>query len=190
MTKEEVIWIETFTRRRVDPLHMLEDDIDIRDIYISLSHLCRYVGQCKRFYSVGQHSIHVAEMVLNAPHGDRPREEHHRTCLAALLHDGAEAYISDISRPVKHSIAQLMKVEDRLMGEVTKRFKLHGADWSLIKKMDNIMLATEAFELMQSRGEGWYLPEPRDRHLVIPVMTSTEVQDVFIDRFHMFGGEE
>jgi hypothetical protein len=82
--------IRTFTGRLVDPLNLKPDDIDIRDIAHALSNMCRFNGHCRQFYSVAEHSVRVAEMV--------PDEQ----ILAALLHDRAEAYLPDMTRPVKY----------------------------------------------------------------------------------------
>lgn len=188
--KEHGVWIETYTGKQVDPLHMRVEDIDIQDIAKPLSHICRYVGQCKRFYSVGQHSIHVAELVEGAMIEKEGwnKEVIDKTCLAALLHDAPEAYTNDISRPVKYSLKEFVEIEKRLMGVITERFNLQGADWQLIKKMDNAMMATEAYQLMKSKGKGWWLPEPRLEY-GIPEMSFEEVTYQFIERFCRSGGK-
>jgi len=185
---EQEVWIETVTGKRINPLHIEVEDICIEDIAKPLSQLCRFTGQCSRFYSVGQHSIHVVDMV----EGDMSRyiydtEVINRTCLAALLHDAAEAYTNDISRPVKHSIKVLKDIDDYITGRIMLKFGCIGVQWNLIKKADNIMLATEAHALMPSKGEGWYLPE--DRVLFdLPELSIEEVEDLFMARFFKFGG--
>jgi hypothetical protein len=192
MPKEEVIWIETQSGKHVNPLHLYDQEIDIKDIARPLSFLCRYVGQCRRFYSVGQHSIHVADMVDGARgiNQEWTLERHNQTCLAALLHDAAEAYTNDISRPVKYAVKGFKEIEDVILGRITIHFRLEGADWTLIKKMDNILLATEAFELMPSQGKGWYLPEPRDESLDhLPDLSMEAVYGIFMERFVKFGGK-
>lgn len=65
--------------------------IDIRDIAHALSHICRYTGQVNMFFSVAQHSLLVAEKMPGGP----------AKKLVALLHDAAEAYMSDLSSPLK-----------------------------------------------------------------------------------------
>jgi len=67
-------------------------DVDISDIARSLSRLCRFSGHTRHFYSVAQHSLLVSEKM---PGG--PSEK-----LAALLHDGAEAYVCDLPTPLKN----------------------------------------------------------------------------------------
>ena len=188
MPKEEVIWIETLTGKRVNPLNIREEDICIEDIARPLSRLCRYVGQCSRFYSVGQHCIHVADLVHSEFRDDDSVMLTNTTCLAALLHDGAEAYTNDISRPVKYAIKGIKEMEDRLTGVVMKKFDCIGVDWKLIHKADDILLATEAYQMMKSKGEGWYLPEPR-MTATLPTMSEEEVYNTFMERYYRFGGK-
>lgn len=196
---EEVVWIETYTGKHVNPLELKPEDIDIKDIAHALPLLCRFVGHCKRFYSVAQHSIHVADLIAGELKKVAPMEssdkdfvhyliESNRTCLAALLHDGAETYMSDVSRPVKHSIKGFIEIENRINGVIMQKFGCIGADWALIKKYDNVMLATEAVRLMPSCGEGWYLPES-PISADIPELSPREVEELFIERFFRYGGK-
>ncbi len=188
MPDKEVIWIETTTGKRVNPLRMTPENICIEDIARPLSQLCRFVGQCSRLYTVGQHCIHVSDLVFEELI-DRPATEvAYKTALAALLHDASEAYISDISRPVKHAVKGLKEIEDVLLGKVMQRFDCTGADWTLIKKMDNAMLATEAYYLMPSKGKGWYLPEPKIEQ-ELPDLEPHTIYHLFMERFYKFGGK-
>lgn len=79
---------------RIDPLRPDPSEIDIRDISHALARLCRYNGHVGGFLSVARHSLWVSEHleVEGAPVEIQ---------LQGLLHDGAEAYLSDIPRPVK-----------------------------------------------------------------------------------------
>ncbi|MCW1410872.1 MULTISPECIES: hypothetical protein [Rhizobium] len=43
----------------------------IFDIAQGLSNICRYAGQCKKFYSVAEHSIHVCETAQYWTHWGR-----------------------------------------------------------------------------------------------------------------------
>jgi len=187
---EPETWIETITGKRIDPIHIQAEDICIEDIAKPLSQLCRFTGQCSRFYSVGQHSVHVADMV----EGDMSREitdieRINHTCLAALLHDAAEAYTNDIVRPIKYSLRGLKEIDDYITGRIMLKFGCIGVEWDLIKKADNVMMATEAYSLMPSKGKGWYLPNDRV-HYDLPELSFREVEDLFMSRFLKFGGIE
>lgn len=144
---EAGVYMETFTGKYVKPLDLKYEDIDIVDIAHHLSLTCRYSGACKEFYSVAQHSVMVSYLVEK------------KSKLTALLHDASEAYMPDVIRPIKYSIPELKKIEDRIAVRILGKFKCFGADWEAIKRADHIMLATEARDLMK-RTDGWYLPEP------------------------------
>jgi len=85
-------WMTTATGRKVWPLDLRPDEVDLEDIAIALSNLCRFGGRCRQFYSVAQHSLWVADQVKEL----RPELE-----LCALLHDAAEAYVGDVVSPIK-----------------------------------------------------------------------------------------
>lgn len=169
--EDNKFWIETFTGRRFDPLHPDPELIDLEDIAHSLSLLCRFIGHCKQFYSVAEHCIRVAELCSI------------ESKLAALLHDAAEAYIGDIARPIKYGIASadLKEAEERLLGTIYKKFGASPYDAKEVKEADDIMLATEARDLMYST-EGWYLPMPATRNIIIP-MTSGQAEQEYLDYF-------
>ena len=80
---------------RIDPLHPDPAEVDIRDIAHSLARLCRYNGHVGGFYTVARHSLIVSWHLEYTGYPD--------LALQGLLHDGAEAYLSDIPRPVKRA---------------------------------------------------------------------------------------
>lgn len=86
--------ITTFTGRRVDPLALQPSDVCIEDVAHALSLKCRFSGHASHFYSVAEHSLLVADIVQRWGGGAFD-------CLAALLHDAAEAYLPDIATPLK-----------------------------------------------------------------------------------------
>lgn len=127
--------IRTFSGKHVNPLNLKPEDIDIRDIAQGLSNICRYNGQCKRFYSVAEHCFHVASLVPA------------KLRLAALLHDASEAYLSDLSTFVKHSrpLAGYRRIEEHVEGVIERTFglKLSDDDRDLIKAADVVMYKAE-----------------------------------------------
>jgi len=76
-----------------------------------LSKLCRYYGQCSKFYSVAQHSVLVSRLVDNPKLFGASRTT---LCLAALLHDMAEVYVGDISAPQKYTdLYRIIREQER-----------------------------------------------------------------------------
>lgn len=83
-------YIRVYSGRKVWPLDLHTEDIDIVDIAHALSNQCRFTGHSSEFYSVAQHSLEVSKQC--------PPE----LKLAGLLHDGDEAYLVDLAKPLKY----------------------------------------------------------------------------------------
>ena len=100
---------EIMTRSHImfDPLNPDPRLIEITDIAHALSMLCRANGHFKSFYSVGQHCINCAREAAARGHSRRVQ-------LACLLHDASEAFLSDVTRPVKQEIPQYRLIEEPL----------------------------------------------------------------------------
>ena len=109
--------MDTFSGKRFDPLKISREDISLTDIAHALSLLSRGGGHIRHFYTVGQHSLNCAKEA-------KARGWTARMQLACLLHDGAEAYISDIVRPVKVHLDLYRKIEKRVMEKVWEKFGL------------------------------------------------------------------
>nr|WP_256834515.1 phosphohydrolase [Pseudomonas oleovorans] len=87
-------WILTNSARPFDLLNPRAENVITTDLAHALSLVCRFNGHCTHHYSVAQHSLLVAYIIEKE--GGTPEEQ-----LAGLLHDGTEAYISDLTRPLK-----------------------------------------------------------------------------------------
>ena len=96
--------IMTYTKKMFDPLQPNAELIDIEDIAHALSMLCRANGHFKSFYSVAQHSINCMKEAKARGYSDRIQ-------LACLLHDASEAYLSDVTRPVKAELPRYKEIE-------------------------------------------------------------------------------
>ncbi len=136
-------WILTHTGKRFDLFEPDADMIDPRDISHSLAHLCRFNGHTREFYSVAQHSCIVAELVP---------EEHK---LAALLHDAPEAYLGDMTKPLKQWIHAYQDFEDWVWQRVCQRFDIAADLPACVHQADLIALATERRDLMPTDPAIW-----------------------------------
>jgi hypothetical protein len=99
--------ILTYTGKWFAPMEPRVNDVDIVDIAHALSLICRFTGHTKYHYSVAQHSIAVS--CLCDP----------KTMIYGLMHDAAEAYLTDIAHPIKAGFMwngkPFSEVEDHLM---------------------------------------------------------------------------
>jgi len=142
-------WIYTHTGVKVFLANPSPEMIDIRDIAQGLSHLCRYGGQCKRFYSVAEHSVLVAIQVLRLT-GSR--------CLArsALMHDSPEAYLCDVTGPLKDMLVVYDILESRFEAAIREKFGLIDRfDHPEIKRQDYEVFFTEKDHLFDHPYEAW-----------------------------------
>jgi uncharacterized protein len=144
--------LRTFTGRYVHPLNPTPDEIDIADISHSLSNQCRFSGHVSEFYSVGQHSVHVADEIMAAT-GDR------RLALWGLLHDASEAYLVDLPKPLKMAAGFgefYRQAETDLMTCICFKFHLPLKEPEIVRHYDKVLVCTEARDFMGRVGEPWY----------------------------------
>ena len=140
-------YFATFSGEEFDPNDPNADKIHIEDIAHALSLLCRANGQIIRFYSVAQHCI-------NCTVEAKARGLSARVQLACLLHDASEAYLSDITRPVKRHLPEYKKMEKRLQDTIYNKFlitALSGEELALVDRIDNDILVSEFDVLMRRR---------------------------------------
>ena len=117
-------------------------DFTIDDIAQGLSNICRYAGQCHDFYSVAEHSLLVSEIAA-----ERPYE--------ALLHDAAEAFIGDVTRPLKQLLPEYKAIEANVEDAIATRFGLSRAYRDVIKAADLSVLAAEQAQVMAPGTNSW-----------------------------------
>jgi len=95
-------------------------NFEIEGIAHALGNLCRFTGQCDRFYSVAEHSVLVALYLQ-----DVLKIRDKRLLRSAVLHDSAECIIGDINSPLKSLIRHIVKpIENAFLDEVDLRFGL------------------------------------------------------------------
>lgn len=145
--------IKTYSGVMFDPLLPDPEKIRIQDIAHSLSMLCRANGHFKSFYSVGQHSINC--MLEAAARGYSERVQ-----LACLLHDASEAYLSDVTRPVKKELPKYLEIETPLQETIWNKYlgqPLTDGEKTQVFDIDDGILYHEFLALMDTRLGG---PEP------------------------------
>ena len=142
-------YITTYTGKHFDPTNPDMDQVDIRDIAHALSLICRGNGQVKSFFSVGQHCINAAKEAI-------ARGYSKRVILACLLHDAGESYLSDVPRPLKHSMPEYVRTEEHLLDLIYEKYlgyKLDEEEQSLVKSIDNDLLYYDLKELLNEVSE-------------------------------------
>lgn len=150
----------------------------IYDIAHGLSHLCRFTGHTRRFYSVAQHSVHVSYLV---PPCD---------ALAGLLHDAAEAFIGDVAKPLKRLLPDYQDIEKRIEATVLGRFGLPPQLPDSVKHADLVMLATERRDLMKSADGGDWHSIAGVEPMAMPLhpLMAEEARAAFLRRYKALTG--
>lgn len=110
--------IMTYKGIMFDPIHPEAALIDIEDIAHALALLCRANGHFRSFYSVGMHCINCAAEAA-------ARGYSREVQLACLLHDASEAYLSDVTRPVKQVMPQYLQIEAPLQELIWEKWLGH-----------------------------------------------------------------
>lgn len=131
-------WMQIASGKNFWPLDPRPDEIEIEDIAAALSKLCRFNGHTNQFYSVAQHSVLVSRAC-------NPSD-----ALWGLLHDASEAYLGDVIRPLKRQacFSEYLTAEKQMMVVICKRFNLKLTQPDSVSHADEIVLATEARDLM------------------------------------------
>lgn len=175
-------WIITYTGRQFWPLDPRPEDVCLEDIAHALSNLCRFNGHCRSFYSVAQHSVLVSENCVFAFRG--------------LLHDAAEAYLGDMSRPMKRSRlgGAYQLAEIHLQDTILLHFGFNQSDSigaeiekDAVKLVDNRLLMTEKEQLVIPHSHIWTDIQGKGNlplSIKINPLYPPEAEQLFLAKFH------
>jgi hypothetical protein len=148
-------WIQVRSGRKFDFYTAVPSDVDILDIATALSLQCRWNGQVKspdHFISVAEHSMLVSAVV--SP-GNR---------LWGLLHDGSEAYVADIPKPLKRLLPEYIEFENRVQEKILSKFdiSLSGDDAREVHNADSQVLLFEARNVLTEKSLSLFMENVKD----------------------------
>lgn len=167
-------WIHTYKGRKFSPLNPKPDQVEREDIAHSLALKCRWTGHCKEFYSIAEHSIRVKRLIEKWGGGYMQQ-------LDGLLHDAGETYLADVASPIKMAVAlctprgpeKYNETEAVIMEAIYEHFGLGlftEASHNIVKRADEIMLITEARDLLHGTEEwGWQSVYEPDGEIIRPL---------------------
>jgi hypothetical protein len=189
-------WMLTYTGATVDLQFGDPTAISILDIAAGLSKINRFNGHTRRVYSVAEHSLHVCHVMERDLQIREPR-----LLLAGLLHDAHEAYIGDLSTPMKQALTQISNaseaidswaaIEARAEFTVRCRFGVHtiaAQRHAVIRMADLIMLRTERDALLPPSGPAWPILDNIPAAIGVDLnacagLTPDDWRDTFLERF-------
>jgi 5'-deoxynucleotidase YfbR-like HD superfamily hydrolase len=163
--------IETYTGRFVDITEIKPSDVNLLDVAHALSMSCRFNGHTSKFFSVAEHSVNVSWLV--------PKE----MALAGLLHDGSEAFLCDIPRPIKPFLTNYYELEAKVQAAIYERFGVGAFCHETLKEADNIALKAEAKALVKSGGKHWQMSHVAEHDVPINCWTPKRAKREFLNRF-------
>lgn len=157
--------------------------IDIRDIARVLSRKFRFNGVSK--LSVGAHSLIAEELSAGSGHDHAKRLQH-------LLHDGSEAYLTDLIRPIKRQLPAYRAIEAQWESAIFRRFgALDGNDYAPI---DNILLAVEIAHQFGDRPDEWTCVPIEDKAIFARMdfylaIEPEGIETLFVERYAHLANE-
>jgi hypothetical protein len=147
-------WMQTYTGIPFDLTSVSKDLVHQQDIVVALSRQPRFNGHTRHTISVAQHSCLVGKMI--EANGGSPD-----LILAGYLHDGHEAYMSDIPSPIKWHLGEAWQafkaVESKVDQAIAEYFDIDVSLFQdpLLKQADGSALWHEKHALMNDNGEEW-----------------------------------
>jgi hypothetical protein len=155
--------------REID-IHRFDSlDADINDIANALSKIPRFGGHTELPYSVAEHCI------LASQYGNTPKAK-----LALLLHDAGEAYIGDITTPLKVMLKEIKEIEANILERIFKKYNLNYQEWHhLVKDVDYDLYTLESNTFFK-KGKSYFVPKVA---VEINCYPHDVVRDMYLERF-------
>lgn len=160
------------------PLAPKAEELEIADVALHLSNLCRYTGATRRHYSVAEHCVHMSRLV-------EPKDAY-----VALMHDWPEFAIGDLNRSVKGELPAFMDIEDRNWAIGVERFNLPAAIPPAVLKVDHEICDIEKAALLPGFDVPEHLTERGWNTGMIYGVDAPTARQMFLDRFYDLAPED
>ncbi len=146
-------WMQTRDGHVIELLDPDLTEVTIEELAHALARINRFCGHTRTIsgYSVACHSVAVS-IHLPPPFA-----------LWGLMHDAHEAFLGDITSPVKMALRELgggpafEALETKLVDAVRRRWGLHGPMPREVKVADMEALETERRDLLGEESQSWNL---------------------------------
>lgn len=148
-------------------------EIKIIDIAAAISRQCRFTGHLLpevEHYSVAEHCVLVSALLKDMGASTKLQ-------FAGLMHDAAEAYLSDIAAPFKRELGSYYEAEAKIEARINKKYgiELTDTEHRVLKKADWIALWIEARQIVVRDPEeieswkGYELHGEESKNFMTPV---------------------
>ncbi len=164
----------------LDPADIQPSDIRTSDIAHALARLCRFSGHCSEFYSVAQHSVYISYYV--------PQQY----ALEALMHDATEAYLGDMTRPVKSLLPEYSFLEDKVWDVIAAHYNLPKEPSEIVKEYDLRILINEIIYLFPPNSVKKIIPNPPMpiEKLQINPWSPKQAEELWLHRYNALTAED
>jgi uncharacterized protein len=152
----------------------------VEDVALNLSHINRFTGSSEQPYSVCQHSIYVSLLF-----------EDKTLALQGLMHDAVEAFLGDVSQPLKRLLPDYRKIELECEAAICKKYGIDFPFDPRVKDSDNSVFVAERRDLQPKAPQGLVYngkvvqPAP---FKIVP-WSAEKSRKEFLKRFKELGGE-
>jgi hypothetical protein len=170
--------------RRYWSFHNIEQNhVAIEEIAHGLAFECRYGNQCPEFWSVAQHSLLVVDILREHYGISDPM-----ILLQGLLHDASEAFLGDMTTPLKNLLPDYKALEERtqnhLLGNLHVDANLHPS----VRLADLLALGIEKRDIWENYDKWEVLGNleiPKDITVwSLMDLPFKQVRIMFLDLFH------
>lgn len=175
-------WLETYTGRKYWAADPRAEDITIFDIAHSLAYKCRYNGHTANYYSVAEHCVTLALLArsLRMPVDVQ---------FQMLMHDGSEAYLPDVPRPIKHFFPGLVAME-KLNDRVIREWCGLSHDVPpVVKEWDSRIIVDERRQVLLPSGHQWVSDSLTPLNVTLACRDPYEAQMHFLSAYQVIGAE-
>lgn len=154
-------------------------EFTIEDIARNLSHINRFTGSTEVAYNVAQHSVYVS---LACPQ---------EWAMEALMHDACEAFLGDVSKPLKNMLPDYRKIEYKVEKAIFKKYDLEFPFDSRVKDADNAVFVCERRDLQPKCPQGMLSKDgvhvAAAPFKIVP-WNAKKSEKEFLKRFYELGG--
>lgn len=140
--------METWSGFRFNPETFTAKDVNILDIAQALSQTCRYGGHTRRFYSTAEHCCLLHDYAMDHGYGPKAAYE-------LLHHDSHEAYVSDMTRPLKEHCPDFVRIEKQIEMIVYQALGVTFPLRSELDFLDKHIVVDERKHVMNTSQNNW-----------------------------------
>jgi len=143
--KKDFATFLTYSGIEIDIQNVKEEDINVNDIFHSLSLINRFCGHSHRQYSVSEHSVYCYIVADIMGYGKRIKAY-------ALLHDASESMIGDLPTYVKQFVPSYKEIENKVEHVIFSKLGLGDmtdGEKRIVKSIDNTLMLLEMRDLTQ-----------------------------------------